>query len=77
MLKRDNMARTTFSDTETTLLQKQQLNVMQPLSYKKLFNSKQQWDFQIFTKFWENGKFLAGWAARCSHSMKSNDDRKV
>ena len=77
MLKRDNTVTTTFSDTKTTLLQKQQLNAIQPLSYKKLSNSKQQWDFQIFTKFWENGKILARWAARCSHSMKSNDDRQV
>ena len=52
MLKKDIIVRTTFSDTETTLLQKQQQNVIQPLSYKKLSSSKQQtkWDFQIFTK---------------------------
>ena len=36
MLQKDNIFRITFSDTETTLLQKQQLNVIQPLSYKKL-----------------------------------------
>ena len=34
--------RITFSDTEITLLQKQQLIVIQPLSYKKLFTSKEQ-----------------------------------
>ena len=77
MLKKDNIVRITFSDTEITLLQKQQPNVIQPLSYKKLSTSKQQWDFQIFTKFQENGKFSVGWAVRCSHWMKSNDDRQV
>ena len=42
MLKKDNIVRITFSDTETALLQKQQLYVIQPLSYKKLSGSKQQ-----------------------------------
>ena len=42
MLKKENIVRNTFSDTETTLLQKKQLNVIQPLSYKKLSTSKQQ-----------------------------------
>ena len=45
MLKKDNIVRITFSDTETTLLQKQQLNVKQPLSYKKISGSEQQWDY--------------------------------
>ena len=51
MLKKDNIVRITFSDTETILLQVQQLYVIQSLSYKKLSCSKQQRDFQIFTKF--------------------------
>ena len=42
MLKKDIIVRITFSDTETTLLQKQQQNVIQPLYYKKLSTSKQQ-----------------------------------
>ena len=42
MLKKDNIVRATFSDTEITLLQKQQLYVIQSLSYKKLSGSKQQ-----------------------------------
>ena len=67
MLKKGNIVRITFSDIETTLLQKQQLYMIQPLSYKKKVpGSKQQLDFQIFTKFLENGKFSAGWAAWCS-----------
>ena len=57
------IVRITFSDTETTLLQKQQLYMIQSLSYKKLSGSKQQLDFQIFTKFLKNGKFSLGWAA--------------
>ena len=77
MLKKENIDRITLLDTETTLLQKQQLNVIQLLSYKKLSTSKQQWDFQIFTNFWKNDKFSVGWAARCSHWMKRNDDRQV
>ena len=51
MLKKDKIITITFSDTETTLLQKQQLNMIQSLSYKKLSTCKQQWDSQIFTKF--------------------------
>ena len=39
MLKKDIIVRIIFSDTETTLLQKQQQNVIQPLSYKKLSTS--------------------------------------
>ena len=77
MLMKDNIIRITFSDTETTVLQTQQLNMIQPLSYKKLSTSKQQWEFQIFTKFWENGKFSPGWAAKCSHWLKSNDGRQL
>ena len=42
MLKRDNIVRITFLDTETTLLQKQQTYMIQPLYYKKLSGSKQQ-----------------------------------
>ena len=42
MLKEDKIVRMTFSGTEITLLQKQQLYVIQPLSYKKLFGSKQK-----------------------------------
>ena len=42
MLKKEIIVRTTFSDTETTLLQKQQQNVIHPLSYKKVFTSRQQ-----------------------------------
>ena len=41
MLKKENIVSITFSDTETTLLQKQQLNLIQPLSYKKLSTPKQ------------------------------------
>ena len=67
MLKKDIIIRITFSDTETTLLQKQQQNVIQALSSKKLSTSTQRWDFQI----------SAWWAARCNHWMKSNDDRHV
>ena len=63
MLKKGIIVRITFSDTETTLLQKQQLYMIQSLSYKKLSGSKQQLDFQILTKFLKNGKFSAGWAA--------------
>ena len=62
MLKKGIIVRITFSDTETTLLQKQQLYMIQSLSYKKLSGSKQLLDFQIFTKFLKNGKFSAGWA---------------
>ena len=42
MLKKENIVRFTFSDTETKLLQKQQVKVIQPLPYKKLSTSKQQ-----------------------------------
>ena len=52
MIKNENIVRITILDTETTLLQKQQLNVIQPLSYEKLSTSIQRWDFQFFTKFW-------------------------
>ena len=53
-----------FFRYKTTLLQKQQLYMIQSLSYKKLSGSKQQLDFQIFTKFLKKyGKFSAGWAA--------------
>ena len=54
MLKKGIIVRITFSDTKTTLLQKQQLYMIQSLSYKKLSGSKQQLDFQIFTKFLKN-----------------------
>ena len=40
MLMKDNIIRINFSDTETTVLQTQQLNMIQPLSYKKLSTSK-------------------------------------
>ena len=55
MLKKGIIVRITFSDTETTLLQKQQLYMIQSLSYKKLSGSKQQLNFQIFTKFLKKG----------------------
>ena len=63
MLKKDIIVGITFSDTETTLPQAQQLYMIQSLSYKKLSGSKQQLDFQIITKFLLNGKFSVGWAA--------------
>ena len=47
MLKKENIVRITFSNAKTTLLQKEQLNVIQPLSYKKVSTSKQQWDFPV------------------------------
>ena len=55
MLKKGIIVRITFSDTETTLLQKQQLCMIQSLSYKKLSGFKQQLNFQIFTKFLKKG----------------------
>ena len=42
MLKKGIIVRITFSDTETTLLQKQHLYMIQSLSYKKLSDSKQR-----------------------------------
>ena len=40
MLKKDNIVRITFLDTEATLVQKQHLYVILLLSYKKLSGSK-------------------------------------
>ena len=50
MLKKDNTVRITFSDTETTLLQIQQLYVIQSLSYKKLSGSNQREIFRFSPK---------------------------
>ena len=77
MLSEDNILKITFSDTETALLLNQQLSEIQLLSYMKLVGFDQQQDFQIFPRFWENSKFLAGWTSRCSDRMKSNKDREV
>ena len=50
MLQKNSIVRITFSDTGTTLLQKQQLNVIQPSSYKKL--STRFSDFHQILRKW-------------------------
>ena len=76
--KKDNIVRITFSLFQIQKqLQKKQLYVILPTSYKKLFGSKHNSEVFRFHQILRIWYVLAGWAARCNNRMKSIDDSQV
>ena len=62
--ERQELVRITFSDTEITLLQKQQLYMIKSLSCKNNYLALNNSEiFRFLPNFDKNGKFLAGSAA--------------